>query len=150
MARDTKLGSGGDHRRHSRMSAEAALAKLDEAGHRLYVGAEVARWRHPGGQGHAEGREPQLTPEEKLLRAIFGEKASDVQRHVACGFLPVWQARWWMCGCFTRAWRRQGRSARWPLSGKRPNALAMVRKDMNEQLRIHGPEDAYRPCGRNA
>ena len=36
------------------------------------------RDRHHGGQGHAEGRS-QLTPEEKLLRAIFGEKASDVK-----------------------------------------------------------------------
>ena len=38
--------------------------------------------RHPGRQGHAQGRTP-MTPEEKLLRAIFGEKASDV-RDTSC------------------------------------------------------------------
>jgi len=43
----------------------------------VHIGAEVAV-RRAGRQGHAKG-ETQLTPEEKLLRAIFGEKASDVK-----------------------------------------------------------------------
>ena len=75
-ARDTKLGAEeigrdipnvGDH----------ALSKLDESGI-VYIGAEV----HPGnilvGKITPKG-ETQLSPEEKLLRAIFGEKASDVK-----------------------------------------------------------------------
>jgi len=55
---------------------DSALAKLDEAGI-AFIGAECGR-RHSGRQVTPKG-ETQLTPEEKLLRAIFGEKASDVK-----------------------------------------------------------------------
>ena len=76
MARDTKLGPEeitGDIPN----VGEAALAKLDESGI-VYVGAEVKEGDILVGKVTPKG-ETQLTPEEKLLRAIFGEKAADVK-----------------------------------------------------------------------
>ena len=76
MARDTKLGSEeitGDIPN----VGEAALAKLDESGI-VYIGAEVKEGDILVGKVTPKG-ETQLTPEEKLLRAIFGEKAADVK-----------------------------------------------------------------------
>ncbi|MDH5600314.1 MAG: DNA-directed RNA polymerase subunit beta, partial [Gammaproteobacteria bacterium] len=76
VARDTKLGSEeitGDIPN----VGEAALSKLDEAGI-VYIGAEVKPGDILVGKVTPKG-ETQLTPEEKLLRAIFGEKASDVK-----------------------------------------------------------------------
>ena len=76
VARDTKLGP-------EEVSAdipnvgESALANLDEAGI-AYIGAEVGAGDILVGKVTPKG-ETQLTPEEKLLRAIFGEKASDVK-----------------------------------------------------------------------
>jgi DNA-directed RNA polymerase subunit beta len=76
VARDTKLGS-------EEVSADipnvgdSALAKLDEAGI-AFIGAEVNAGDILVGKVTPKG-ETQLTPEEKLLRAIFGEKASDVK-----------------------------------------------------------------------
>jgi DNA-directed RNA polymerase subunit beta len=76
IARDTKLGS-------EEISAdipnvgEGALASLDESGI-VYIGAEVGPGDILVGKVTPKG-ETQLTPEEKLLRAIFGEKASDVK-----------------------------------------------------------------------
>jgi DNA-directed RNA polymerase subunit beta len=76
VARDTKLGP-------EEISAdipnvgESALAKLDESGI-VYIGAEVKPGDILVGKVTPKG-ETQLTPEEKLLRAIFGEKASDVK-----------------------------------------------------------------------
>jgi DNA-directed RNA polymerase subunit beta len=76
VARDTKLGA-------EEISAdipnvgEGALSKLDEAGI-VYIGAEVDTGDILVGKVTPKG-ETQLTPEEKLLRAIFGEKASDVK-----------------------------------------------------------------------
>ncbi len=76
VARDTKLGP-------EEISADipnvgdAALAKLDEAGI-AFIGAEVRAGDILVGKVTPKG-ETQLTPEEKLLRAIFGEKASDVK-----------------------------------------------------------------------
>ena len=76
MARDTKLGPE-DITRDIPNVGEEALRNLDEAGI-VYIGAEV----HPGdilvGKITPKGESP-MTPEEKLLRAIFGEKASDVR-----------------------------------------------------------------------
>ncbi|MFS1703457.1 DNA-directed RNA polymerase subunit beta, partial [Alteromonas sp. AMM-1] len=75
IARDTKLGP-------EEISAdipnvgESARSKLDEAGV-VYIGAEVKGGDILVGKVTPKG-ETQLTPEEKLLRAIFGEKASDV------------------------------------------------------------------------
>ncbi|MCG7914916.1 MAG: DNA-directed RNA polymerase subunit beta [Candidatus Thiodiazotropha weberae] len=76
MARDTKLGPEeitGDIPN----VGEAALSKLDESGI-IYIGAEVREGDILVGKVTPKG-ESQLTPEEKLLRAIFGEKASDVK-----------------------------------------------------------------------
>jgi DNA-directed RNA polymerase subunit beta len=76
MARDTKLGPeeiSGDIPN----VGEAALAKLDESGI-VYIGAEVKEGDILVGKVTPKG-ETQLTPEEKLLRAIFGEKAADVK-----------------------------------------------------------------------
>ena len=76
IARDTKLGP-------EEISAdipnvgEGALANLDESGI-VYIGAEVGPGDILVGKVTPKG-ETQLTPEEKLLRAIFGEKASDVK-----------------------------------------------------------------------
>jgi len=76
IARDTKLGP-------EEISAdipnvgEQALARLDESGV-VYIGAEVKAGDILVGKVTPKG-ESQLTPEEKLLRAIFGEKASDVK-----------------------------------------------------------------------
>ncbi len=76
VARDTKLGS-------EEISAdipnvgESALSRLDESGI-VYIGAEVKPGDILVGKVTPKG-ETQLTPEEKLLRAIFGEKASDVK-----------------------------------------------------------------------
>lgn len=76
ISRDTKLGV-------EEISAdipnvgEAALSKLDESGI-VYIGAEVKGGDILVGKVTPKG-ETQLTPEEKLLRAIFGEKASDVK-----------------------------------------------------------------------
>jgi len=76
VARDTKLGPE-EITSDIPNVGESALSKLDESGI-VYIGAEV----HPGdilvGKVTPKG-ETQLTPEEKLLRAIFGEKASDVK-----------------------------------------------------------------------
>jgi len=76
MARDTKLGPE-DITRDIPNVGEETLRSLDEAGI-VYIGAEV----HPGdilvGKITPKGESP-MTPEEKLLRAIFGEKASDVR-----------------------------------------------------------------------
>ncbi len=76
VARDTKLGPEeitGDIPN----VGESALAKLDESGI-VYIGAEVKPGDILVGKVTPKG-ETQLTPEEKLLRAIFGEKASDVK-----------------------------------------------------------------------
>ncbi|QJQ06788.1 DNA-directed RNA polymerase subunit beta [Undibacterium piscinae] len=76
VARDTKLGAEEITRDISNL-AENQLARLDEAGI-VYVGAEVTAGDTLVGKVTPKG-ETQLTPEEKLLRAIFGEKASDVK-----------------------------------------------------------------------
>ena len=75
-ARDTKLGSK-EITRDIPNLAEAQLARLDECGI-VHIGAEVAVGDVLVGKVTPKG-ETQLTPEEKLLRAIFGEKASDVK-----------------------------------------------------------------------
>ncbi|MGO4332527.1 DNA-directed RNA polymerase subunit beta [Cupriavidus sp. 2TAF22] len=76
VARDTKLGPEEITRDISNL-AEAQLARLDESGI-TYIGAEVEAGDVLVGKVTPKG-ETQLTPEEKLLRAIFGEKASDVK-----------------------------------------------------------------------
>jgi DNA-directed RNA polymerase subunit beta len=76
VARDTKLGPEEITRDISNLS-ESQLANLDESGI-IYIGAEVEAGDVLVGKVTPKG-ETQLTPEEKLLRAIFGEKASDVK-----------------------------------------------------------------------
>ncbi|PLW80962.1 DNA-directed RNA polymerase subunit beta [Kineobactrum sediminis] len=76
IARDTKLGSE-EISSDIPNVGESALAKLDESGI-VYIGAEVEAGDILVGKVTPKG-ETQLTPEEKLLRAIFGEKASDVK-----------------------------------------------------------------------
>lgn len=76
VARDTKLGSE-EITADIPNVGEAALSKLDESGV-VYIGAEVKGGDILVGKVTPKG-ETQLTPEEKLLRAIFGEKASDVK-----------------------------------------------------------------------
>ena len=76
IARDTKLGSE-EITSDIPNVGEAALNKLDESGV-VYIGAEVSAGDILVGKVTPKG-ETQLTPEEKLLRAIFGEKASDVK-----------------------------------------------------------------------
>ncbi len=76
MARDTKLGPEEITRDIPNVSEEA-LKSLDEAGI-VYIGAEVAASDILVGKITPKGESP-MTPEEKLLRAIFGEKASDVR-----------------------------------------------------------------------
>ena len=76
VARDTKLGPE-DITADIPNVSEGLLSKLDESGI-VYVGAEVQPSDILVGKVTPKG-ETQLTPEEKLLRAIFGEKASDVK-----------------------------------------------------------------------
>ena len=76
MARDTKLGPEEITRDIPNVSEEA-LKNLDEAGI-VYIGAEVHAGDILCGKITPKGESP-MTPEEKLLRAIFGEKASDVR-----------------------------------------------------------------------
>lgn len=76
IARDTKLGTE-EITADIPNVGESALANLDESGV-VYIGAEVSAGDILVGKVTPKG-ETQLTPEEKLLRAIFGEKASDVK-----------------------------------------------------------------------
>ena len=76
MARDTKLGQE-EITRDIPNVGEEALKNLDEAGI-VYIGAEVEPGDILVGKVTPKGESP-MTPEEKLLRAIFGEKASDVR-----------------------------------------------------------------------
>jgi DNA-directed RNA polymerase subunit beta len=117
MARDTKLGPE-EITRDIPNVGEEALKNLDEAGI-VYIGAEVKAGRHPGRQGHAEGRAP-MTPEEKLLRAIFGEKASDV-RDTSLRCRRASRARSSRCASSTAAASTRT-SARWRSSARRSSA----------------------------
>jgi DNA-directed RNA polymerase subunit beta len=76
IARDTKLGSE-EITADIPNVGESALSKLDESGI-VYLGAEVSSGNILVGKVTPKG-ETQLSPEEKLLRAIFGEKASEVK-----------------------------------------------------------------------
>ncbi|QJC29166.1 DNA-directed RNA polymerase subunit beta [Enterobacteriaceae endosymbiont of Plateumaris rustica] len=76
ISRDTKLGSEEITSDIPNVS-ESSLSKLDESGI-VYIGAEVTSGDILVGKVTPKG-ETQLSPEEKLLRAIFGEKASDVK-----------------------------------------------------------------------
>ena len=97
MARDTKLGPE-DITRDIPNVGEEALRNLDEAGI-VYIGAEVEPGDILFGKITPKGESP-MTPEEKLLRAIFGEKASDV-RDTSLRLPPGVAARSSKCACST-------------------------------------------------
>ena len=128
VARDTKLGPEEITRDISNLS-EGQLARLDESGI-VYIGAEVEAGDVLVGKVTPKG-ETQLTPEEKLLRAIFGEKASDVKDtslRVPSG----------MSGTvidvqvFTREGIERDKRAQQIIDDE----LSRYRKDLNDQLRI--------------
>ncbi len=134
VARDTKLGP-------EEISAdipnvgESALAKLDESGI-VYIGAEVNGGDILVGKVTPKG-ETQLTPEEKLLRAIFGEKASDVKDtslRVPSG----------MDGTVidVQVFTRDGVEKDARALSIEAEQLASVRKDLNDQYRIF-EDDAF-------
>ena len=98
MARDTKLGPE-DITRDIPNVGEEALRNLDEAGI-VYIGAEVEPGDILCGKITPKGESP-MTPEEKLLRAIFGEKASRRARHLAAPAAGRARARWSRSACST-------------------------------------------------
>jgi len=128
VARDTKLGSEevtGDIPN----VGEGALSKLDESGI-VYIGAEVKPGDILVGKVTPKG-ETQLTPEEKLLRAIFGEKAADVKDtslRVPSG----------MDGTVidVQVFTRDGVEKDARALQIQDDQLTQIRKDLNDQLRI--------------
>ncbi|MFN9478408.1 MAG: DNA-directed RNA polymerase subunit beta [Betaproteobacteria bacterium] len=128
VARDTKLGPEEITRDISNLS-ENHLARLDESGI-VYIGAEVAAGDVLVGKVTPKG-ETQLTPEEKLLRAIFGEKASDVKDtslRVPSGMNgTVIDVQ-----VFTREGIERDKRAQQIID----EALKRYRQDLNDQLRI--------------
>ncbi len=128
VARDTKLGTeeiSGDIPN----VGEATLAKLDESGI-VYIGAEVKAGDILVGKVTPKG-ETQLTPEEKLLRAIFGEKASDVKDtslRVPTG----------MDGTVidVQVFTREGVEKDARAIAIEKDEIRQVRKDLDDQLRI--------------
>ena len=135
VARDTKLGPEeitGDIPN----VGEGALCKLDESGI-VYIGAEVKPGDILVGKVTPKG-ETQLTPEEKLLRAIFGEKAADVKDtslRVPSG----------MDGTVidVQVFTRDGVEKDARALQIQEDQLAQVRKDLNDQLRIM-EDDIYK------
>jgi DNA-directed RNA polymerase subunit beta len=134
VARDTKLGA-------EEISAdipnvgEGALSKLDESGI-VYIGAEVKPGDILVGKVTPKG-ETQLTPEEKLLRAIFGEKASDVKD-------TSLRVRSGMVGTVigVQVFTRDGLEKDARAQQIEDSELARVRKDLRDQQRIT-EEDAF-------
>ncbi|MEE3279911.1 MAG: DNA-directed RNA polymerase subunit beta, partial [Pseudomonadota bacterium] len=128
IARDTKLGPE-EITADIPNVGESALSKLDESGI-VYVGAEVAAGDILVGKVTPKG-ETQLTPEEKLLRAIFGEKASDVKdtsSRVPTGVKgTVIDVR-----IFTRDGVEKDARARSIEEGE----LSEIRKDLDDEYRI--------------
>ena len=114
VARDTKLGPEEITRDIPNVSEEA-LKNLDEAGI-VYIGAEVHAGDILCGKITPKGESP-MTPEEKLLRAIFGEKASDV-RDTSLRVPPGVRARSSKCACSTGTASTRT-SALWRSSAKR-------------------------------
>ncbi len=128
IARDTKLGAEEITRDISNL-AENQLARLDESGI-VYIGAEVEAGDTLVGKVTPKG-ETQLTPEEKLLRAIFGEKASDVKDtslRVPSGMVgTVIDVQ-----VFTREGIQRDKRAQQIIDDE----LQRYRLDLNDQLRI--------------
>ncbi len=128
VARDTKLGPE-EITADIPNVGDAALGKLDEAGI-VYIGAEVKAGDILVGKVTPKG-ETQLTPEEKLLRAIFGEKASDV-KDTGLRVPPGMDGTVIDVRVFTRdGVDKDGRA----LSIEK-SEIERVRKDLNDQRRI--------------
>ncbi|CAI8367327.1 MAG: DNA-directed RNA polymerase subunit beta [Halieaceae bacterium] len=129
IARDTKLGT-------EEISAdipnvgEGALSKLDESGI-VYIGAEVDAGDILVGKVTPKG-ETQLTPEEKLLRAIFGEKASDV-KDTSLRVPSSYKGTVIDVQVFTRDGLEKDTRAKQIEASQ----LADYRKDLKEELRIY-------------
>ena len=128
VARDTKLGSE-EITADIPNVGDAALAKLDEAGI-VFIGAEVRAGDILVGKVTPKG-ETQLTPEEKLLRAIFGEKASDV-KDTSLRVPPGMDGTVIDVRVFTRDGVEKDSRA---LSIQKAE-IERVRKDLNDQRRI--------------
>jgi DNA-directed RNA polymerase subunit beta len=129
VARETKLGPEEITADIPNVN-ESALGKLDESGI-VYIGAEVKAGDILVGKVTPKG-ETQLTPEEKLLRAIFGEKASDVKdtsQRVPPG----------MDGTVidVRVFTREGVDKDARAKSIETDELAEVRKDLDDQKRIY-------------
>jgi DNA-directed RNA polymerase subunit beta len=134
VARDTKLGPE-EITRDIPNVGEAALAKLDESGI-VYIGAEVDAGDILVGKVTPKG-ETQLTPEEKLLRAIFGEKASDVKDtslRVPSGISGT--------VIDVQVFTREGVEKDARAKSIEEMELASIRKDLDDQYRIV-EDDAY-------
>jgi len=134
VARDTKLGSE-EITCDIPNVGEGALSKLDESGI-VYIGAEVEPGDILVGKVTPKG-ETQLTPEEKLLRAIFGEKASDVKdtsSRVPSG----------MAGTVidVRVFTRDGVEKDQRALAIEKSELERIKKDLNDEFRIL-EEDIY-------
>ena len=134
VARDTKLGPE-DITSDIPNVGDAALAKLDESGI-AFIGAEVKSGDILVGKVTPKG-ETQLTPEEKLLRAIFGEKASDV-KDTSLRVPPGMDGTVIDVRVFTRDGVEKDARA---LSIEK-SELEAVRKDLDDTLRIL-EEDIY-------
>ncbi|HTR52355.1 MAG TPA: DNA-directed RNA polymerase subunit beta, partial [Kofleriaceae bacterium] len=128
VARDTKLGPE-EITADIPNVGDAALAKLDEAGI-VFIGAEVKSGDILVGKVTPKG-ETQLTPEEKLLRAIFGEKASDV-KDTSLRVPPGMDGTVIDVRVFTRDGVEKDSRA---LSIEKAE-IERVRKDLNDQRRI--------------
>ncbi len=128
VARDTKLGPE-EITADIPNVGDAALAKLDEAGI-VFIGAEVKSGDILVGKVTPKG-ETQLTPEEKLLRAIFGEKASDV-KDTGLRVPPG------MDGTVidVRVFTRDGVEKDTRALAIEKSEIERVRKDLNDQRRI--------------
>ncbi|MDH3689753.1 MAG: DNA-directed RNA polymerase subunit beta, partial [Gammaproteobacteria bacterium] len=134
VARDTKLGPE-EITRDIPNVGESALSKLDESGI-VYVGAEVTSSDVLVGKVTPKG-ETQLTPEEKLLRAIFGEKASDVKDtslRMPSGMSGI--------VIDVQVFTRDGVEKDARAKANEDQELALIRKDLDDQFRIV-EEDTY-------
>jgi len=128
VARDTKLGPE-EITADIPNVGDTALAKLDEAGI-VFIGAEVRAGDILVGKVTPKG-ETQLTPEEKLLRAIFGEKASDV-KDTSLRVPPGMDGTVIDVRVFTRDGVEKDSRA----LAIQKSEIEKVRKDLNDQRRI--------------
>ena len=118
MARDTKLGPE-EITRDIPNVGEENLKNLDEAGI-VYIGAEVQAGRHPGRQGHAQGRNPDDAGREAAARHLR-RKGGRCARHFAARAAGRHRAPSSKCACST-ATASTRTSARWPSKRRKKSA----------------------------